>query len=259
VDTKSGIDISNHQGPPEIYRAQQWYIEAEFVVAQAIPRPAPDGYTAQQLRAAREDGKATAIYTWLHHDPTWRLSPNVRDDQLRRLATVPDDHVPDGRPWLDVEDNVSTGWANVSVAQRVEDVNIALDTLDEWARDRGLLPAGIYWSQYYIDLLFGGVDYFSRTQWRAHYIGPSGWPAPGSLIGGLIVGHQWTSSPVDKNVFLASEFQASPEPEDPIVGLQNALAYVCDTIGDDIWKRTRSPAIRADVTEMRRVRRQFMP
>lgn len=263
--TLHGIDISNHQGPSAGYRDRSWYQEAQFLIAQAIPRPLPSGYVADQLRAAQGDGKSVGCYTWLWHDPSWRMGDQtVEDDQKRRLATIPDDVQLDMRLWLDVEDNQSTGWNRVTIAQRVDDVNRALAVLDEWSYARGLPEAGIYWSRYFIDLLFGGRDYFGRKQWLAHY-----GIEPGSLIGGTCVAHQYTSTPVDQNKMLESEIVTTTPPEvpveDPCAGLATALAY----IGDDLSPRleaamkgrttlAKKADVRAVAAELRRVREQFL-
>jgi hypothetical protein len=253
----SGVDISNHQGLPANYRNEKWYQDAEFVIAQAIPRPAPNGVVGEQLRAARDDGKSLGSYCWLWHDPSWRLGPTVREDQLRRLETIPDDVTLNMRLWLDIEDNQSTGWNNVSVQQRVEDVWEALRTLDEWSIDRGLPLAGIYWSRWFIDLLFDGVDYFGRYQWLAHY-----GITPGSLIGGLVVAHQYASTPIDLDFMLDSEIVTAVPPDDPpadCAGLINGLAHVADDLGDQLLaeaKRSsvRKTVVRQIVKEMQRVR-----
>jgi hypothetical protein len=180
----------------------------------------------------------------------------VEDDQRIRLATVPDDVDLDMRPWLDVEDNQSTGW-QVPVAQRVDDVNRALAVLDEWAIERELPLAGIYWSRYFIDLLFGGVSYWpERKQWLAHY-----GITPGSLIGGSVVAHQYSSTPIDQNMMLESEIVNGEEPDvpDDCSDLVNGLAYVADDLGDQLLaeaKRSsvRKTVVRSIVKEMERVR-----
>ena len=268
----SGIDISNHQGYPPTYETQPWFAEAQFVIVQAIPRTTQPGITAQQLQHADANKKWCGIYVWLWHTPSWRLGDqSVEDDMRIRLATVPDDVQMDMRVWLDVEDNQSSGWNQVSIAQRVDDVNRALAVLDDWSYARGLTnEAGIYWSKWFIDLLFGGRDYFGRKQWLAHYINPStGQPAPGSLIGGPVVAHQWTSTPVDKNQMLESEIVtvAEPEPVSPpdCSALVNALAY----LGDDLppllelamQGRTtvaKKKQVRDVARELRRVRAQMI-
>lgn len=258
TDTLYGLDISNHQNFPPVYQGMAEYQAAQFIVVQAIPRPT----TTDQFRATKADGKHCGAYLWLWFDPTWRLGDQtVEDDMRRRLATIPDDVALDMRLWLDVEDNQSTGWASVTVEQRVDDVNRALAVLDDWSYARGLPEAGIYWSVYFINLLFGGMDYFNRKQWRAHYSMPAG-----SLIGGNTVAHQYTSTPVDQNVMLASEIvTAQPAPEDPCAGLAQALAYV----GDDLPPRieaamkgqtttAKKREVLAVAAELRRVREQFL-
>ena len=256
--TLYGLDISNFNGMPAQYRDTAEYQQAEFIIAQAIPRPAPTGYTGPQLRAAHEDGKYCGIYTWLWHDPSWRMGDqSVEDDQRIRLATVPDDVDLDMRPWLDVEDNQSTGW-QVPIAQRVDDVNRAFDVLDAWAINHGLPLTGIYWSRYFIDLLFGGVNYWpDRKQWLAHY-----GIVPGSLIGGNVVAHQYTSTPVDQNVMLESEIVNGEVPMPDCDGVINGLAYVADDLGDKLLAEAKRPSgirktvVRDIVKEMERVRTQ---
>lgn len=254
-----GIDGSNFQGLPSAYRGQQWYRDAQFTIWQAIPRPAPNGYTGEQLRAARDDGKHVGIYCWIWHDPSWRMARDVREDQLLRLATVPDDVTLNMRVWLDVEDNQSTGW-RVPVQQRVDDVWRALEVLDEWSAARGLPPAGIYWSKWFINLLFDGVDYFDRPQWLAHYD-----ITPGSLIGGNVVAHQYTSTPIDMNQMLESEIVREeppvPEPdcEAEKAPLINAVAYMGDDLSDQILAEARRVSVRKTVVrriaaELARVR-----
>jgi hypothetical protein len=262
ADTLYGADISNHQGPPATYRGQPWYQESQFIIAQAIPRPLPDGYVGEQLRAAQADGKHCGAYVWLWHDPTWRMGDgSVEDDQRRRLATIPDDVQLDMRLWLDVEDNQSTGW-KVPIPQRVDDVKRALAVLDEWSAARGLPAAGIYWSDWFISLLFGGQDYFGRRQWKAHYGAPAG-----SLIHDTCVAHQYTSTPVDQNIMLASEIvtAGAPPATDPCAGLVTALAYLGDDLPPRLEAAMKGKMTAADKTEvlavaaeLRRVREQFI-
>lgn len=193
-----GIDVSNLNDIPGTTRLSE-YRDAQFGIVQAIPRGPTT--TAQWLERLAADHKRRGIYTWLWHDPTWRLDPDVRTDQLLRLKTVPYDAVLDGRPWLDLEDNVSTGWRKPSPQQRIFEARQALATLDDWAAMNMLPPAGVYSSPYYQSLLYNGWDWDGREYWQANYNGN-----PGSVIGGNTVGHQYTSKPIDLDLFLESEF-----------------------------------------------------
>lgn len=255
-----GADVSNHQGPPAYYRGLSWYQEAQFVIAQAIPRPLPDGYTGEQLRAAKADGKYAGAYTWLWHDRTWRMGDqSVEDDQRRRLATIPDDVQLDMRLWLDIEDNQSTGWNSVTITQRVDDVNRALAVLDEWSAARGLPEAGIYWSTYFVNLLFGGKDYFGRKQWKAHYMNADGQPPPGSLIGGACVAHQYTSTPIDKNLMLESEIVtvAAPLPTEPTAAeFRQAMSYLRNDVLAPL-NSYKYPKVKTALAEANRVFDQY--
>lgn len=205
--TLLALDVSNLNGMG--YTALPQYAAADILIVQAIPRPAPNGLTGRQLRQGAADGKKLGIYPWLWHDPSWRMGDqSVEDDQRLRLATVPQDIELHLRPYIDVEDNQSAGWDRVSVGQRKDDLNRAFDVADAFAHARGLPEAGIYWSAFYINLLFDGWQPEGRKQWRADY-GPNPHRHPGQILGGLVVGHQYTSIPIDQSLFLDSEVTAT--------------------------------------------------
>lgn len=206
---KAVIDVSNLNGMG--FRSLAEYQQADGLYVQAIPRPRPNGIVAQQLYAGRDDGKALGVYSWLWHDPTWRLDPDLRTDQRLRLATVPSDVQLVLRPMIDVEDNVSTGWESVSVQQRKDDLMVCLDELHTFAALRRTPAPGIYTSDYYINLLFDGWMPDGVVQWKAGYNG-----RPGSLLGGVVCGHQWTSIPIDQSVFEDEELQPTQEADVPI-------------------------------------------
>lgn len=201
-----GVDVSNMNGDPALYRDAQWYKDASFLLVQAIPRPRGDPTTPRILRTGQQDGKALGVYCWLWSDPNWRLDANVTRDMQLRLATVPDDIPLQMRPWLDFEDNVSDGWRLVSVQRRKDDVQEALDALHTWGARRNLGTPGLYISEYYTSLLFGETvaelaNWLGGVPlWLAHYGRPAG-----SLIGGLVVGHQYASQPVDLDMMLDTE------------------------------------------------------
>ena len=242
TDTRAGIDISNYQGGPSSYRSAGWYQAAEFVIAQAIPRPVPSGFTNAQLIGAQEDGKAVGIYTWLWHDPSFRLGDqSVDGDQLARLACVADTTHVDMRPWLDVEDNVSPAWSASGVIGRRDDVSRALDVLNDWAAKRGLPEGGMYTSAYYINLLLDGWTPPGVKLWLANY----GIPAGSILFPPNVVGHQFTSAPIDQDIFLESEFMVTspdPEPVQPANcdGLISSLGYIAgDALAPVVAQKTK--------------------
>ena len=214
-----GVDTSNLNGDPSTYIHQQPYASSDFVIVQAIPRGPTT--TAQQLYVGQESGLLLGIYTWLWDTPSWRLSPDVITDQSMRLKEVPQDVTLNARPWLDLEDNQSSGWQQVTVQQRIDNARRALWTLDQFAGDRKLPPAGVYTSRWYQSLLYGGWDFDGRPLWLANYN-----RNPGSLLGGQVVGHQWTSTPMDSDVFLESEFIQKGDPMSLNVGqgLRDAMS-----------------------------------
>ncbi len=201
-----GIDISNHQGPPVLYRGVQWYRDASFVIVQAINPPKPfsgwdvGGYTAAQLRAAREDGKKIGVYVWL-----WNTLADTRSDIRARLALIPEDLPLDMRLWLDVED-VATN----SGPSRQDDVLAALEVMDAWSYAHGLPATGIYSGDWYISGYMGGWFPEGRLYWLADY-GLTPTVLPMRPI------HQYTSAPIDLNIMLESELVGgdTPPPDQP--------------------------------------------
>jgi hypothetical protein len=198
-----GCDISNHNGFPVSYRTQGWYVSSEFVIVQAIepppgypgygyvdPETGKRGYTGEQLRAAREDGKKVGIYVWL-----WSGLADTQSNILGRLQTVPSSVPLDMRPWLDIEDNTAN-----TTRQRQKDILDARATMDEWASQMGLPQSGGYSADWYVKDYLDGWWPDNFVKWWANYSAPAG-----SIIGGDVVAHQYTSSPADLNEMLESE------------------------------------------------------
>lgn len=181
-----GIDISNHQGPPVRYSLERWYLDAEFVIVQAVdpPAPYPRGVTDPQLRQAKADGKYVGVYLWL-----WN-SGSVVDDIRSKLALIPDDVQLDMRLWLDVEDTSSPFSADRCLK--------ALQLCDEWASARGLPPTGIYTGDWYLNGYMGGWFPEGRMYWQADY-----GKAPELLPSRPV--HQYQGSPIDLDAMLESE------------------------------------------------------
>lgn len=83
---------------------------------------------------------------------------------------------------------------------RHQDVTDARAAADEWAAAHGLPPSGGYSGQWFLDgYLFGWWPDGWQKWWASYGI------EPGSILGGDIVGHQYTSTPIDQSVFEDSE------------------------------------------------------
>jgi Glycosyl hydrolases family 25 len=190
-----GIDISNLQAMDHL--GTQSYRDADFTIVQAITPPRPyrgwerGGYTADQLRQAKADGKKVGAYVWLWNSFT--SSAATKADIAARLATIPHDVPLDMRLWLDVED---TG--NDFGPPRFQDVLDALEVMDAWASARNLPPSGVYSGQWYLSGYMDGWFPEGRVYWLADYsIPPELFP--------MRPVHQFTSTPLDTDAMLESE------------------------------------------------------
>ena len=113
---------------------------------------------------------------------------------------------------------------------RLQDARDARAAADGWAAEHGLPSSGGYSGDWYVNSYMGSLWPDGWPQWWADYSRPAG-----SLIGGSVVGHQYTSTPIDMDVFLESEFGTMTQPttDDPCAdvegqrdGLINSLGYV---------------------------------
>lgn len=273
-----GIDGSNHNGPPTSYRNQSWYKDAEFTIWQAINPPRPyagwdvGGYTAEQLRAAKEDGKKVGVYIWLWN--SFSSSAATKADIASRLALIPDDVPLDMRLWLDMEDTTQDHGP-----ARQQDVLDALEVMDQWAGDhsgwvrtglngegrRPLYLPGIYSGDWY---LRGYMDAWfppDRVYWQANYSLSANGAEQALLPARPLI--QYTSTPVDMDVMLESEIVVPEGPpvtdeerkqmQDKIDGLVNALGYIDGDVLKPL-RALRTKSVKAAVAEIDRVVKQFV-
>jgi hypothetical protein len=93
---------------------------------------------------------------------------------------------------------------------RMDDVHAARAAADEWAEQRGLPASGGYSGDWYVNAYLGQQWPDDWLKWWANY----GVPA-GGLMGGAVVMHQFTSTPVDQDMMLESEIVATDQPSPP--------------------------------------------
>jgi hypothetical protein len=139
---------------------------------------------------------------------------------------------------------------------RLQDVLDARIAADAWAASKGLPPSGGYSGDWYRLGYLGGWWPEGWLQWWADYSKP-----PGALLSDTVVGHQYTSTPVDRSLFDDAEVNAPVA--NGCTDLINALAYVCDDLGAQLAAEDKRPNIRHTVVrqiiaEMARVREQML-
>jgi Glycosyl hydrolases family 25 len=244
-----GIDISNHQ--TMAYRSTWPYQGADFVIVQAIAPPSPftgweiGGYTAEQLRAARDDDKAAGAYVWLWN--SFSTSAATKADIASRLALIPDDVPLDMRLWLDMEDTTQDHGP-----PRQQDVLDALEVMDEWAIDHGLPLTGVYSGDWYIR---GYMDAWfppDRVYWQANYAHTMESAEAALLPARPMI--QYTSDPIDQNVMLESEVVGWEVPDVNCDAYKAAIERAVNRLQIELARRTPAgrvkPLSRPLVTEI---------
>lgn len=207
--------MSSHQPADLTDLIQQFnpdlVIVKSYLSVEKIPQtPIAKDWTRWQVESARSHGRRVGLYVWCYGGVHW-YSPEATIQETAELAQelgIPLTTDPQGRPdsvmWLDQEtykDNSGqTSWPSVDWGQEAE---------AELTRQE--LTGGMYTGRgFWLDHT-GNTDRFSHWPlWNAWYGGD---PDPDSFIpyGGWqsCWGKQWTSTPIDQNVF--REVDALPE------------------------------------------------
>lgn len=140
---------------------------------------------------------------------------------------------------------------------RQKDIADARAAADDWAAERGLPPSGGYSADWYVNGYLDGQWPANWVKWWAAYTNANGFPPPGSILGGDIVGHQYTSRPVDMNEFLDSEVVSHTPVGDPTADeFRQAMAYLWNDVVEPLstYKLAR---VKAAVAELKRVFEQY--
>ena len=138
---------------------------------------------------------------------------------------------------------------------RAQDVNDALTAADQWAAERGLPPSGGYSGKWFIDgYLFGWWPDWHT--WLADYSQPAG-----ELLGGNVVGHQFSSTPIDQSVFEDSEVIVTDEERQQmqatIDGLVSAMGVLCGDALKPLTRKNAAAYVQTYVAQARAIADQF--
>lgn len=258
------VDCSNWTGPLTQETLAAWKADGvELIIVQAVDPPPgyPLGVTRQQIAACLEAGLAVDAYVWFWFERSlwpWDLD--------RKLALL--DGLPIRQLWLDVEDT-APGY---SPEQRAAAVSLALSRLDAYRTTSGQ-KAGVYTGRWYwTDYLADTPEFADRELWDADYDGiedaEQSWEPYGGWTERAI--KQWRGTSelagmggIDLNVLSpeeAAEVRGTPDQDEAVCQeLVNALAYVCDNLGDQLRRARMTRRQRLAVAdELRRVREQFL-
>lgn len=177
-----GIDVSNFQ-PGDVSDLVAQYGARHVVVRASTESTQHRKAAIEQLVSAERAGCTVAAYIWAY----WQLDPvaHVKD----ALATI--SGAPVATVWIDCEDGAPgpqlDDWLSRAVAQ-----------IEHMGYRAGIYTGTPWWKAQ------GDSHGFTRLPlWIANYNGRptlDGIPLPGGWT--TASGHQWTSDPIDQNVFL---------------------------------------------------------
>lgn len=140
---------------------------------------------------------------------------------------------------------------------REKDVLDARVAADQWAADHGYPPSGGYSADWFVNGYLGGWWPDGWKKWWAAYTNANGFPAPGSILVGLVVIHQYASNPVDMNYMLESEVVGPTDPgEMTVPEYKQAMAYLWHNVIEPL-SSYKYPRIKAAVAEVERVVKQY--
>jgi hypothetical protein len=189
-----GIDVASYQ-TRDLAQYFERFPQIEHVVARFyVPgeRP-PQQHSIDQVKSALRWGKTVSAYIWLYPSgisPEFSVQAalELRDRLSLKLPML----------WLDCEtyDGVPVSWEFTRRA------------IGECKRLRQ--RCGIYTGKWFIDQYWGGQGFPEIPLWLAHY-GYSAGQVPSNACPPWTdwVGHQFTSDPLDRNVF--KEWVTVPE------------------------------------------------
>jgi cell wall-associated NlpC family hydrolase/GH25 family lysozyme M1 (1,4-beta-N-acetylmuramidase) len=181
-----GIDVSSHQSADLSAIIAQFRPEHVVVkLAQTIELPGLRAHAKAQIASVKAAGVSCGGYLWLYQS----IDPGQQVDDALSLAAEANLVLP--VLWIDVET-----YPNDNSCPTAEQVRAALDRCAE----RGV-KGGVYTGKYIWQAL-GNPSFPGVPLWYAHYNDRPVIDTP--QYGDMTpVGHQWTSSPLDQNVFLA--------------------------------------------------------
>lgn len=224
-----GCDVSNYQDRDLGSLIERYQIE-HVVVRLWLPEEIPEEeYSFDQADSARDHGCTVGAYFWLYGtlDPVKQARDAV--DLMQRCGI-------EGVPlWVDLETYAERS-GGISYPTRLETQAACAEI-----KRLGAEP-GIYTGNWFVRDYWGGTvgELATYYVWLADYSSEPGlniyspyWPRE------LVVGHQYTGSPVDLDVFRADVTVSAPPPEPTPDGptyadLQNALGFLSGDLMDGL-------------------------
>ena len=221
-DLRWTIDVSNFQ-PRDLSEIIAQHRPQGGIVRLNMPawEPIPDGITQAQVKSFRDHGLPVGVYGWARGDIDPIRQFNGWIDLCAQMNLV----VP--IVWIDCEIITNSAGAvldagpDASWLRRVRDHARDLQT-----------PIGIYTGKWWVDAHFpGGWREFKQFNdlpaWVSEYDIEPGLENVNPMwrtMGFRVVGHQWSGSPIDRNVMLAEFVEnTAPIPEDPCKDLREEL------------------------------------
>lgn len=208
MDSVSGVDISNWQGPVQTETARCLAEQVKIVVVRlSLESPYHVAVANQQIRTCQAAGLQVHGYLWMY--PTWEPGKTVKD-AMREYGIYNLPWV-----WIDAEEDKEIANPQVNGAW----LRAALADLKAWGVRAGIYTGAWWWND--PRFMAGSTEFKEVPLWYAEYDGNpdlfrwtpfGGWLNPG--------GKQYDTThgmcgidPIDRNTFAAWVYQPTPDPE----------------------------------------------
>lgn len=236
------IDVSSHQKPDLTSYIVEFNPDVVIVKCYLPEELIPQSYTVAQAYSAAQHGKEVWGYFWGYASLDPRKSARDAYALLKQIGGK--------RLWLDVEPYHDSDTETVTIPS-VEWIRQAIDE-----GQRTGITIGIYTGKWVWDIYFSGVTEFSHLPlWAAVYDGPfvpfGGWTEPEGI--------QWTSTPIDQNIFKDGIMPRTQQQQFIINVLKVNMEQRSEEIRADLLKALeRLGVLDNEVTEMAtRLEREF--
>ena len=208
METATALDVSSHQ-PRDLGGLVEQFWPEHIVVKGYLPiESIPQDHTRAQVQSARDNGCTVGMYVWCYRsaDPVGTIVSILELCESMNLVLP--------ILWLDLETYTDRDGNVIDPGPDAPWLRKAFEACDSVGMKAGIYT-GLWWIRGHFpggELAFS--EFAERPIWLSDYDGQANLDTPLPYGFAEVSGKQWTSTPVDRNVFLR-KYTVIEEPEPP--------------------------------------------